>query len=89
MLLSSLWEGTVTKVVRILYKCFILIGFIGVISQKEAVRLAVTKLLSSIMPYLSDVLITNRIVPALVTLSNDFSWLVIKILFIYTYIFFL
>ncbi|XP_022161286.1 lisH domain and HEAT repeat-containing protein KIAA1468-like isoform X1 [Myzus persicae] len=43
----------------------------GVISQKEAVRLAVTELLSSIMPYLSDINITNRIVPALITLSND------------------
>ncbi|XP_050533582.1 RAB11-binding protein RELCH-like isoform X2 [Daktulosphaira vitifoliae] len=43
----------------------------GVISQKESVRLAVTKLLSSIIPCLSDINITNRVVPALITLSND------------------
>lgn len=50
--------------------------FSGVISQKEVVRLAVTKLLSSVMPFLSDIMITNRIVPALITLSNDSNWYV-------------
>ncbi|XP_050427813.1 RAB11-binding protein RELCH homolog isoform X2 [Adelges cooleyi] len=43
----------------------------GVISQKETVRLTVTKLFLSVMFHLSDVNIINRIVPALITLSND------------------
>lgn len=38
--------------------------------------------MSSVMPYLSDVNITNRIMPALITLSNDSNW------FVYTFYFF-
>lgn len=73
IILTSLWEGTLFTYNHHYEtsRHILMNNFIGVISQKEVVRLAVTKLLSSVMPFLSDVNITNRIVPALITLSND------------------
>jgi len=82
LILSSLWEGIVTRINHFVKVILINTDFIGVISQKEAVRLAVTELLSSVMPYLSDINITNRIVPALITLSNDSNWFVINLIII-------
>lgn len=43
----------------------------GVIHQRELVRNAVLKLFVSVIPNVSHFSITNRIIPALVTLSND------------------
>ncbi|XP_065212820.1 RAB11-binding protein RELCH homolog [Planococcus citri] len=43
----------------------------GVVHSREAVRSVVVKLFSSIIPSSSDFIIVNRIMPAIVTLSND------------------
>lgn len=63
-------------------------NFIGVVHAREIVRLVVVKLFSVVIPYSSDFVIVNRIMPAIVTLSNDsdlyvlsFSFHFMRILF--------
>lgn len=45
--------------------------FLGVVHPREVVRVAVVKLFAVIIPSSSDFIIINRIIPAILTLSND------------------
>lgn len=48
-----------------------LILFIGVVHPREVVRITVVKLFSMLISGSSDFIVINRIIPAILTLSND------------------